>query len=74
MTIIPDGGCAIRVDIHADGTWSHEQDTLLIIPGQTEPVHHTDRNRLRKIAEPTFLFPYCARDEDCRRDQGVTDV
>jgi hypothetical protein len=25
----------------------------LIIPGQTEPFHHTDRNRLRRIAEPT---------------------
>ena len=30
----------------------HEQDTLLIIPGQTEPFRHTDRNRLRKLAEP----------------------
>ncbi len=43
----------IRVDIHADGTWSYEQDTLLIIPGQSEPFNHTDRNRLFKIAEPT---------------------
>ena len=43
----------IKVDIHTDGTWSYEQDTLLIIPGQSEPFHHTDRNRLRKIAEPT---------------------
>ncbi len=43
----------IKVDIHADGTWSYEQDTLLTIPGLTEPFHHTDRNRLRKIAEPT---------------------
>jgi hypothetical protein len=43
----------IKVDTHDDGTWSYEQDTLLIIPGQPEPFHHTDRNRLRKIAEPT---------------------
>lgn len=43
----------ITVDIRADGTWSYEQDTVLIIPGQTETFHHTDRNRLRKIAEPT---------------------
>lgn len=42
-----------EVDIHADGTWSYEQDVLLTIPGQTEAFHHTDRNRLRKIAEPT---------------------
>jgi hypothetical protein len=44
---------AISVSIHADGTWSYEQDTVLIIPGQTEPFHHTDHNRLRKIGEPT---------------------
>lgn len=43
----------IKVDIHTDGTWSYEQDTLLVTPGQSEPFHHTDRNRLRKIAEPT---------------------
>ena len=43
----------IKVDIHPDGTWSYEQDTLLVIPGRSEPFHHTDRNRLRKIAEPT---------------------
>ena len=43
----------IKVDIHGDGTWSYEQDTLLIIPGQSAPFHHTDRNRLRKIADPT---------------------
>lgn len=45
---------SITVSIHADGTWSYEQDTVLIIPGQTEPFHHTDHNRLRKIAEPTL--------------------
>jgi hypothetical protein len=43
----------ITVSINADGTWSYEQDTVLIIPGQAEPFHHTDRNTLRKIGEPT---------------------
>ena len=44
----------IKVEIHDDGTWSYEQDTLLLIPGQAEPFHHTDHNRLRKIGEPTL--------------------
>lgn len=43
----------ITVAINADGTWSYELDTVLIIPGQAEPFHHIDRNTLRKIGEPT---------------------
>lgn len=43
----------ITVSINADGTWSYEEDTVLMIRGQTEPFHHTDRNTLQKIAEPT---------------------
>jgi hypothetical protein len=45
--------CTITVTVNPDGTWSYEQDTVLIIPGQAEPFHHTDRNTLRKIGEPT---------------------
>ena len=44
---------AITVTVHPDGTWSYEQETVLIIPGQAEPFLHTDRNALRKVAEPT---------------------
>jgi hypothetical protein len=43
----------IAVSLHADGTWSYEEDTVLMIRGQAEPFHHTDRNTLSKIAEPT---------------------
>ncbi len=43
----------IKVTINDDGTWSYDEDTVLMIRGQTEPFHHTDRNTLRKIAEPT---------------------
>jgi hypothetical protein len=43
----------IKVKVHPDGTWSYEEDTLLMIRGQTEAFHHVDRNTLRKIAEPT---------------------
>ena len=43
----------IKVAIHPDGTWSYEEDTVLMIRGQAEPFHHTDRNTLAKIGEPT---------------------
>jgi hypothetical protein len=43
----------IKVSINADGTWSYEEDTVLMIHGKTEPFHHTDRNTLHKIGEPT---------------------
>ena len=44
---------AITITINADGTWSYEQTTTLLIPGQADPFQHTDRNTLRKIGEPT---------------------
>jgi len=43
----------IKVSINDDGTWSYDQDTVLMIKGQSEPFHHRDRNTLRKVAEPT---------------------
>ncbi len=43
----------IEVTIHPDGTWSYAQDTVLIIPQADAPFHHTDRNVLTKIGEPT---------------------
>lgn len=43
----------IKVTINADGTWSYEEDTVMMIRGRPEPFHHTDRNTLTKIAEPT---------------------
>jgi hypothetical protein len=43
----------IRVTIHPDGTWSYEQDTILLVRGRPEPFHHTDRNTLHKIGEAT---------------------
>jgi hypothetical protein len=43
----------VTITRHDDGTWAYEQTTLLTIPGLAEPFAHTDRNRLRKIAEPT---------------------
>jgi hypothetical protein len=43
----------IRVAINPDGTWSYDEDTVLMIKGKDEPFHHTDRNTLTKIGEPT---------------------
>ena len=43
----------IKVAIHPDGTWSYDEDTVLMIKGKTEPFHHRDRNTFTKIAEPT---------------------
>jgi hypothetical protein len=42
----------IHVTIHPDGRWSYEQDTLLVIRGRDQPMHHRDRCTLKKIAEP----------------------
>jgi hypothetical protein len=43
----------IKVSIHADGTWSYDEDTVMMIKGLDEPFHHTDRNTLTRIGEPT---------------------
>jgi hypothetical protein len=43
----------IQVTINSDGTWAYDEDTVLMVRGQTEPFHHTDRNILTKIGEPT---------------------
>jgi hypothetical protein len=42
----------VTITKHDDGSWSYEQTTLLTIPGLAQPFEHTDRNRLRKVAEP----------------------
>lgn len=43
----------IKVSINPDGTWSYDEDTVMMIKGQEEPFHHMDRNTLVKVAEPT---------------------
>jgi hypothetical protein len=43
----------IQVTVHDDGTWGYEEDTVLMIQGQSEPFHHRDRNVLSKLQEPT---------------------
>lgn len=43
----------IQVSIHADGTWSYDEDTVMMIKDQEEPFHHRDRNTLIRVAGPT---------------------
>ena len=43
----------IKVSINEDGTWGYEEDTVMLIKDRTEPFHHTDKNLLYKISEPT---------------------
>ncbi|RXZ36631.1 DUF1794 domain-containing protein [Oxalobacteraceae bacterium CAVE-383] len=49
----------ITVTINDDGSWSYDQETVLIIPDRSEPFLHTDRNTLRKVGEP-ILNPTAA--------------
>jgi hypothetical protein len=39
--------------VHDDGTWSYDEDTVMIITGQDEPFHHRDRNRLTRVGDAT---------------------
>jgi hypothetical protein len=34
----------------SDGSFTYEQDTVLLVAGRPEPFHHTDRNTLRRVA------------------------
>jgi hypothetical protein len=43
----------IRVTVEANDRWSYEEDTVLIVHGQSETFHHRDRSVLTKIADPT---------------------
>jgi hypothetical protein len=43
----------IKVTINGDGTWSYEEDTVLMVRGLAEPFHHTDRSTLKRVAEAT---------------------
>jgi hypothetical protein len=41
----------IEVTFNADGTWSYDQETTLVVRGQG-PFRHRDRNTLTRVAEP----------------------
>ncbi len=43
----------MHISIHPDGTWSYEEEGVLVIPDRDEPFSHIDRNTLSRIAPPT---------------------
>ena len=43
----------ITVTVHADGTWSYDEDTVLQLPDRDEPFPHTDVHVLHQVGEPT---------------------
>jgi len=43
----------IKVSINSDDTWSYDEDTVLKIHGNPELFHHSDKNTLTRVAEPT---------------------
>jgi hypothetical protein len=43
----------IVVTYHDDGSWEYDEDTVMQIKGTEELFHHTDRNVLVKVGEPT---------------------
>jgi len=44
---------SMTVTVHADDSWSYVEDTVLRVRGRAEAFHHTDRNILKRIAQPT---------------------
>src|SRR6266853_1703017 len=43
----------IRVVIKSRDAWTYDEDTTLIVRGQSEPFHHTDHGELTRVGEPT---------------------
>ena len=58
----------IKVSIHADGTWSYDEDTILVIKGLAEPFHHTDRIF---IIRPGAIPMYRHFDTEFNRSESV---
>ena len=42
----------IVVEVHADGSWSYDEDTVMRIRGQSELFHHRDVSTLTRIGAP----------------------
>lgn len=53
-------GYRIHVTINDDGTWSYEEEGVLVIPGRADPFHHVDRNTLSRVG-PAVPNPLAAQ-------------
>lgn len=49
----------MKVTVNADGTWTYDEETLLEIPGRTEPYVHRDSNTMTRVeaATPNPMAP-----------------
>jgi hypothetical protein len=42
----------LTVTANADGTWTYDENTRLVLPDRAEPVDHVDRNTLTRMGDP----------------------
>ncbi len=42
----------MNVTTHPDGTWSYEEEGVLVVPERDQPVSHIDRNTLVRVGPP----------------------
>jgi hypothetical protein len=42
----------LHVTINDDGTWTYEEETVIEVPGRSEPFHHVDGNTLSMVNPP----------------------
>jgi hypothetical protein len=42
----------VQVTVNPDDTWEYEEDTLLMVRGQSTPFHHHDRSVLQRVGMP----------------------
>ncbi|HXY45789.1 MAG TPA: heme-binding beta-barrel domain-containing protein [Acidimicrobiales bacterium] len=43
----------MTVTVNGDGTWSYDEEAMLLIPDRSEPYRHTDRNTLTRVGLPS---------------------
>jgi hypothetical protein len=65
----------IHVNVNEDGSWSYEEEGVLMIPGRDEPFHHTDRNTLTRVAPPVLNpLASAATSTSGARDLGIRSL